>query len=133
MPIYAYKCAECGHSMEVIQKVSDSLLTDCPNCGKPALVKQVTAAGFQLKGGGWYVTDFRDSGKKKGAGKSDEKVKTEEVSDSKSATTSDVAADAKTSAKSEPKIESKPDADKPAPAPASTPKPKPGASSDSTS
>ena len=75
MPIYAYKCAECGHSMEVIQKVSDALLTDCPNCGKPALVKQVTAAGFQLKGAGWYVTDFRDSGKKKQAGKPDEKVK----------------------------------------------------------
>ncbi len=65
MPIYAYKCAECGHQMDVIRKVSDPPLTDCPNCGKSALVKQVTAAGFQLKGAGWYVTDFRDQGANK--------------------------------------------------------------------
>ncbi len=76
MPIYAYKCAECGHQMDVIRKVSDPPLTECPNCGKPALVKQVTAAGFQLKGAGWYVTDFRDqgSGKKKDTAKPDEKA-----------------------------------------------------------
>ncbi len=59
MPIYAYKCSACGHQKEAIQKMSDAPLTTCPECGKETLVKQVTAAGFQLKGTGWYVTDFR--------------------------------------------------------------------------
>jgi putative FmdB family regulatory protein len=59
MPIYAYRCASCGHAKDVLQKVSDPLLTVCPACGAEALQKQVTAAGFQLKGSGWYVTDFR--------------------------------------------------------------------------
>ncbi len=63
MPIYAYRCAECGHDHEALQKFSDAPLTDCPACGEPALQKQVTAAGFRLKGTGWYVTDFRDGGK----------------------------------------------------------------------
>ncbi len=63
MPIYAYKCSACGHEQDVLQKISDPLLTDCPQCGQATLVKQVTAAGFQLKGTGWYVTDFRDGGK----------------------------------------------------------------------
>lgn len=60
MPIYAYRCTECGHAHDALQKMSDAPLTDCPACGKPALAKQVTAAGFQLKGSGWYVTDFRN-------------------------------------------------------------------------
>ena len=59
MPIYAYKCESCGHAKDFLQKMSDPPLTECPACGKPALAKQVTAAGFQLKGSGWYVTDFR--------------------------------------------------------------------------
>ncbi|NBX54391.1 MAG: zinc ribbon domain-containing protein [Betaproteobacteria bacterium] len=59
MPIYAYKCESCGHAKDLLQKMSDTPLTDCPACGKPTWVKQVTAAGFQLKGSGWYVTDFR--------------------------------------------------------------------------
>lgn len=59
MPIYAYKCGSCGHAKDVLQKVSDAPLTDCPACGAPAFSKQITAAGFQLKGSGWYVTDFR--------------------------------------------------------------------------
>ena len=59
MPIYAYKCESCGHSKDVLQKMSDAALTDCPQCGAPAFRKQLTAAGFQLKGSGWYVTDFR--------------------------------------------------------------------------
>lgn len=59
MPIYAYKCGACGFAKDVLQKMSDAPLTACPNCGKDAFSKQVTAAGFQLKGGGWYVTDFR--------------------------------------------------------------------------
>ena len=59
MPIYAYRCDECGFSKDVLQKISDPVLTTCLSCGKPAFKKQVTAAGFQLKGTGWYVTDFR--------------------------------------------------------------------------
>jgi len=59
MPIYAYKCGSCGHARDVLQKISDAPLTDCPACGAASFCKQVTAAGFQLKGSGWYVTDFR--------------------------------------------------------------------------
>jgi hypothetical protein len=59
MPIYAYKCDACGHAKDVLQKISDPVLTDCPACGAASFKKQVTAAGFQLKGSGWYVTDFR--------------------------------------------------------------------------
>lgn len=59
MPIYAYRCSSCGHAKDVLQKISDPLLTVCPSCGAESFVKQVTAAGFQLKGSGWYVTDFR--------------------------------------------------------------------------
>lgn len=59
MPIYAYRCEACGHAKDVLQKVSDPVLTTCPACGADAFKKQVTAAGFQLKGSGWYVTDFR--------------------------------------------------------------------------
>ncbi|MFZ6691270.1 FmdB family zinc ribbon protein [Undibacterium sp. SXout20W] len=59
MPIYAYRCDECGFAKDVLQKISDEPLTECPSCGKSAFKKQVTAAGFQLKGSGWYVTDFR--------------------------------------------------------------------------
>jgi putative FmdB family regulatory protein len=59
MPIYAYKCASCGHAKDVLQKISDAPLTVCPACGAEAFSKQLTAAGFQLKGSGWYVTDFR--------------------------------------------------------------------------
>jgi putative FmdB family regulatory protein len=59
MPIYAYKCGSCGHAKDVLQKISDAPLSVCPECGAPAFTKQVTAAGFQLKGTGWYATDFR--------------------------------------------------------------------------
>jgi putative FmdB family regulatory protein len=59
MPIYAYRCEACGFAKDVLQKMSDAPLTDCLACGKPAFKKQLTAAGFQLKGSGWYVTDFR--------------------------------------------------------------------------
>ena len=59
MPIYAYRCEECGFAKDVLQKISDSQLTECPSCGKSTFKKQLTAAGFQLKGTGWYVTDFR--------------------------------------------------------------------------
>jgi len=60
MPIYAYRCAACGHTKDVLRKMSDLPLTDCPVCAEPRFEKQVTAAGFQLKGSGWYVTDFRN-------------------------------------------------------------------------
>jgi len=62
MPIYAYRCEACGHAKDVLQKVSDPLLTVCPACGADAFRKQLTAAGFQLKGSGWYVTDFKGGG-----------------------------------------------------------------------
>ena len=64
MPIYEYRCSACGHELEALQKLRDAPLTVCPSCGKPELRKQVSAAGFQLKGSGWYVTDFRNSGAK---------------------------------------------------------------------
>ena len=70
MPIYAYKCGACGHQQDVLQKLSDPVLTQCPSCGAEAYTKQVTAAGFQLKGSGWYVTDFRNGGGSSGAAKS---------------------------------------------------------------
>ncbi|MBB5400077.1 MULTISPECIES: FmdB family zinc ribbon protein [Paraburkholderia] len=59
MPIYAYRCGSCGFGKDVLQKMSDPQLTQCPECGKDTFSKQLTAAGFQLKGSGWYVTDFR--------------------------------------------------------------------------
>ncbi|WP_431263444.1 FmdB family zinc ribbon protein [Roseateles chitinivorans] len=59
MPIYAYRCGACGHAKDVLQKLSDAPLTVCPACGAESFSKQVTAAGFQLKGSGWYATDFR--------------------------------------------------------------------------
>ena len=59
MPIYAYRCEACGHAKDVLQKMSDPVLTTCPACGAEAFKKQLTAAGFQLKGSGWYATDFR--------------------------------------------------------------------------
>ena len=69
MPIYAYRCASCGHAKDVLQKVSDAPLTVCPACGAATFAKQLTAAGFQLKGSGWYATDFK-------GGKSDKKADT---------------------------------------------------------
>ncbi len=59
MPIYAYRCSSCGHAKDVLQKMSDAPLTVCPSCGAESFAKQVTAAGFQLKGSGWYATDFK--------------------------------------------------------------------------
>lgn len=65
MPIYEYQCEACGHRLEILQKMSEEPLSDCPACGRPSLHKLISAAGFRLKGGGWYVTDFKDSGKGK--------------------------------------------------------------------
>jgi putative FmdB family regulatory protein len=71
MPIYEYRCEACGHSDEHLQKVSEAPLTVCPACGKPKYRKQLSAAGFQLKGTGWYATDFKTTGKKPAEKKSD--------------------------------------------------------------
>jgi putative FmdB family regulatory protein len=86
MPIYAYRCDACGFEKDVLQKLSDAPLTACPSCGKDAFKKQLTAAGFQLKGSGWYVTDFRDN--KKTTGKDASKEPAKESSKEKEAATS---------------------------------------------
>lgn len=67
MPIYAYRCETCGHEKDVLQKMSDAPLTDCPACGAATFSKQLTAAGFVLKGSGWYASDFRNNGSKPAA------------------------------------------------------------------
>lgn len=68
MPIYEYQCEACGHALEALQKLSDEPLEVCPACNKPSLKKQISAAGFRLKGGGWYETDFKSGNKKNLAG-----------------------------------------------------------------
>ena len=100
MPIYEYKCSSCGFQKEYLQKVNDPLMTVCPECRKQTFSKMLTAAGFQLKGSGWYATDFRNSGTKP-ATKSAEKAeaKTEGGTESK--------AETKTEAKPEGKSETK--------------------------
>lgn len=70
MPIYEYVCQDCSHEMEALQKISDEPLKDCPTCKQPSLKKRISAAGFRLKGGGWYETDFKTKGKKNLAGDS---------------------------------------------------------------
>ena len=68
VPIYEYQCESCSHALEALQRLSDSLLVDCPACGQPTLKKHISAAGFRLKGGGWYETDFKSGNKKNLAG-----------------------------------------------------------------
>jgi len=87
MPIYAYKCSVCGHTKDALQKMSDMPLTVCPACGQATFSKQVTAAGFQLKGGGWYVTDFKGEKKSANAESVDsaDPAKTEKPADTKPA------------------------------------------------
>ena len=77
MPIYAYKCASCGFAKDVLQKISDAPLAACPQCGAPTFNKQITAAGFQLKGSGWYATDFRGGSSKPAEKAGDDSAKTE--------------------------------------------------------
>jgi putative FmdB family regulatory protein len=90
MPIYEYRCGACGQEHEVLQKVSEPPLTECPACGKLALQKLLSAAGFQLKGSGWYATDFKNGGKKPAEKKTEAKTetKTETKSDAKPASAS---------------------------------------------
>ena len=90
MPIYAYRCDACGHQKDVLQKMSDPTLTVCPSCGAESFAKQLSAPAFQLKGTGWYVTDFRDKANKaNGGGKSagDGAKAGEDKADSKAAST----------------------------------------------
>ena len=89
MPIYAYRCESCGFTKDVLQKVSDAPLTECPSCSKSAFRKQVTAAGFQLKGTGWYVTDFRN-----GSGAAGKPAQAEAKPETKTETKSEPAAPA---------------------------------------
>lgn len=107
MPIYAYRCADCGHELEALQKVSDAPLSDCPACGAAALEKQITAAAFRLKGGGWYETDFKkDSDKRKNLHGESEPAK---GADAKADKSSDKpAGDAKGGAKAKPESSTKP-------------------------
>lgn len=70
MPTYSYLCSECDHRFDTVQRMSEDPLLECPACARPGLVRQVSAVGFALKGSGWYVTDFRDKGKKKTEGES---------------------------------------------------------------
>jgi putative FmdB family regulatory protein len=114
MPIYAYRCESCGHAKDVLQKISDPVLSVCPACGADTFRKQVTAAGFQLKGSGWYVTDFRGGATTVPPVRGDDAAKPADAtaapaasSDKPAAASSDSAAPAAT----------------PAPAPAATPKP----------
>src|SRR3954447_14299219 len=102
MPIYEYRCAVCGHQDEHLQKVSDAPLAVCPACGKRKYQKQLSAAGFQLKGTGWYATDFKGAAKKSDSKKSDSKTetKTETKSDTKSDTKTDSKPDSKSETKS---------------------------------
>lgn len=88
MPIYEYRCDSCGFQKEFIQRMSDALLTDCPECKKATFSKMVTAAGFQLKGGGWYVTDFKSGGSNTtGASKKTEEKQTDSGSKPEAADT----------------------------------------------
>jgi putative FmdB family regulatory protein len=73
MPIYEYRCTDCGHQDEYLQKVSEPLLSDCPACGKATFTKLLSAAGFQLKGSGWYATDFKGNGAKPAEKKAEKK------------------------------------------------------------
>src|SRR4051794_38727332 len=75
MPIYEYQCSQCAHELEALQRLADAPLVTCPACGKDALRKLVSAAGFQLKGSGWYETDFRGSGSKPAADKANGETK----------------------------------------------------------
>jgi putative FmdB family regulatory protein len=126
MPIYEYRCNACGHKLESLQRLSDAPLVTCPACGKDALAKQLSAAGFQLKGSGWYATDFKNSGSKppaKDAAKPDAKADapasaastgSEAKSDTSTAAKADAPAASSGTKKGESKSETRSTSDKPA-------------------
>ena len=122
MPIYAYACAACGHRQDHLQKMTDALISTCPACGAESYSKQLSAPQFQLKGGGWYVTDFRDNGNKDGK-KSDQPAEGKDGvnsgADSKADSGStDAKTESKTETKTETKSETKTESKAAAPAPA---------------
>ena len=127
MPIYAYKCSACGFAKDVLQKMSDTPLSVCLSCGAETFTKQLTAAGFQLKGSGWYVTDFRDGGGKKGADKGDKdggaaaESSGEQGADNAGAASPDAAPAAKPADSTSVPVKATPAASTPAPAPAPAP------------
>jgi putative FmdB family regulatory protein len=128
MPIYAYRCTNCGHAQDVLRKISDPPLNVCPACGAATFVKQVTAAGFQLKGSGWYVTDFRGDKKAAKPGAADAAPASDaKPADAGSAPATGQDAAKGDAAKSEPAAASPaPAAAPPAAAPAATTPPKGG-------
>jgi len=103
MPIYEYRCAACGHQEDHLQKLSEAPLTKCPACGRKKYQKQLTAAGFQLKGSGWYASDFKGGGKKP-----------DEAKEAKPEAKAEAKTDTKADAKPEAKTEAKPEKKKPA-------------------
>ena len=107
MPIYEYRCEACGHHDDHLQKLSEPALTKCPACGKKKYRKQLTAAGFQLKGSGWYATDFK-------GGKKSEDAKPEAKAETKSDSKAEAKPEAKSETKTEKKTESKPEKKAPA-------------------
>ena len=112
MPIYEYRCSACGQQEDHLRKLSDAPLTKCPACGKKKYEKQLTAAGFQLKGSGWYATDFK-GGKKPDAAKPEAKAegksegKTEAKTETKAETKTESKVETKAVAKSESKADKK--------------------------
>lgn len=98
MPIYEYRCNACGHKLESLQRLSDAPLVTCPACGKDALAKQLSAAGFQLKGSGWYATDFKNSGSKPPA---KEAVKPDAKADAPAGAAGDAKPETSTAAKAD--------------------------------
>ena len=113
MPIYAYRCAACGHEEDHLQKVAEAPLTKCPACGKKKFEKQLTAAGFQLKGSGWYASDFK-------GGKKPEEAKPEAKADAKAEAKTEAKTETRTETKTEAKAETKAETKAATKTPAST-------------
>ena len=115
MPIYEYRCSSCGHQQDFLLKINDAPLTVCTACGKPTFSKMLTAAGFQLKGSGWYATDFKSkpstAAKPDSKGESKGETKGESTSESKSESKGESKGEAKSTTKGESKSEAKPASD----------------------
>jgi putative FmdB family regulatory protein len=110
MPIYEYRCSGCGFQKEYLQKVSDAPLSVCPSCEKATFTKMLTAAGFQLKGSGWYATDFKSGTKAKPAGAgTDAKAESGAAADARTEAKTDAKSEAKSETKTETKTETKND------------------------
>jgi len=108
MPIYEYKCTSCGHKKEVLQKLSDAPLTECPACGRAALSKLISAAGFQLKGSGWYATDFKGGSKSGKSAEDGDGSKVDGKSGNDGKASDKAAGDNKVKVDDKPKEDSKP-------------------------